>query len=203
MKMPNERVLLVEDEAVVAMDLVSRLEQIGHVVVGSLRRAEEALEAARRLEPTVVLMDIRTPGAVDGIDAAGQIHEQLGIPVIYTTAYADKKTLGRAKGTLPFGYLIKPVDTRALESTIEMAAHYERELRALNDSLSQRVNELSSLNRLFQDHMNESYAVMDAYESLRRKLTSHADQISSLVKEAHQVDIPRAPQSDGSTTKEA
>ena len=115
------QVLVVEDEAIVSMDLRYKLEAMGYSVPAAVSSGEEAVEAASQLHPDVVLMDIGLSGEMDGIDAAAQIRDQFDVPVVYVTAYIDKATLERAQTTEPSGYIIKPFDDAKLQATIEMA----------------------------------------------------------------------------------
>ncbi len=119
--MPKIRVLVVEDESLVAKDIHNMLRGQGYEVVGVLSTGEEAVRAVSQSEPDLVLMDIVLKGEIDGIAAARTIWERHGVPVIYLTAYADETTLARAKVTEPFGYILKPFDERELQTTIEMA----------------------------------------------------------------------------------
>ncbi|GFK95009.1 Cyclic di-GMP phosphodiesterase response regulator RpfG [Fundidesulfovibrio magnetotacticus] len=121
--MSARKILVVEDEAIVALDIKSRLKRMGYEVAGSCATGEEAVALVGRLKPDLVLMDIMLEGAMDGIEAAGEINEGFGLPVVYLTAYADKQTLDRAKITNPFGYIIKPFEDRELQTTIEMALY--------------------------------------------------------------------------------
>ncbi len=127
-------IFVVEDEAIVASDIRETLLGLGYRVAGSAKTGEAAIESIERARPDLVLMDIHLAGAMDGIDTAGQIHSRFGIPVIYLTAYADRDLLERAKGTQPFGYLIKPYDERALHSAIEIALYKHRMERRLIES---------------------------------------------------------------------
>jgi putative nucleotidyltransferase with HDIG domain/PAS domain S-box-containing protein len=117
-------ILVVEDETIVAMDIRHRLVNLGYPVAGVVPSGEGAVEAAERLHPDVVLMDIMLAGPMDGVQAAGAIAQRCDIPVIFVTAYADEETLQRAKATQPFGYVIKPFDDRDMHTAIEMA-HYK------------------------------------------------------------------------------
>ena len=130
--MSGSRIVVVEDEWVIADDLRGRLEKQGHTVVGVFSRGEQAVEAVRADPPDLVLMDIMLAGAMDGIEAAAAIHECCEVPLIFLTAYADATILERAKPTEPAGYLVKPYEDRELFSTIEVAlykAEMERRLR--------------------------------------------------------------------------
>lgn len=115
--------MIVEDEAIVALDIQNRLRLLGYEIVSVVSSGEEALKAAARFTPDLILMDIMLDGDIDGIEAAALIRERHRIPVVYLTAYADEKTLQRAKITEPFGYIIKPFEDRELGITIEMALY--------------------------------------------------------------------------------
>ncbi|HTE49892.1 MAG TPA: ATP-binding protein [Kofleriaceae bacterium] len=117
------RVLVVEDERIVARDLVETLTALGYVVVASVATGKDAIEQARIHRPGVILMDIRLADAIDGIEAAGLILAEQDVPVIYLTAHADDDTLRRAKATAPLGYLIKPFRSAELRCAIEIAVH--------------------------------------------------------------------------------
>ena len=137
--MAKARILVVEDETIVALDLRSRLESLGYEVLGSVGDGETAIEKARLLKPDVVLMDINLQGSIDGIEAALKIRQNRPVPVIYVTACVDEPTLQRAKVTEPFGYIIKPFEDRELHSHIEIAIYkneIETRVRAREERLS-------------------------------------------------------------------
>lgn len=115
------KILVVEDEILVAKDIQNMLRGLGYEVLNVLSTGEEALEVVADLAPDLILMDIVLKGEIDGICAAEKIRAAYAIPVIYLTAYADEATLHRAKITEPFGYILKPFDERELQTTIEMA----------------------------------------------------------------------------------
>ena len=119
--MDKVRVLIVEDEAIVSMDLRYKLEAMGYSVPAEIRSGEEAVDAASRLRPDVILMDIWLSGEMDGIDAAGEIRRRFNIPVVYLTSHADEYTLARAKTTEPSGYILKPFYDAELRAVVEMA----------------------------------------------------------------------------------
>lgn len=120
------RILIVEDESIVAMDLEHRLKLFGYTVIGQVIDGKSAVELARTGRPDLVLMDIQLHGPMDGIEAAGLIIEELDIPVIFLTAYADRNTLNRAKVTEAFGYILKPYQERELYTNIEIAIYKHR-----------------------------------------------------------------------------
>ena len=130
--MVNPRVLVVEDESVVAKDLQHRLRKLGYDVPVTVASGEDAIIKARETQPQLVLMDIRLKGKLDGIETAHEIRRHADVPVIFLTAYADDNTLGRAKLTEPFGYVLKPFEERELHTAIQVALYKhqaERELR--------------------------------------------------------------------------
>jgi PAS domain S-box-containing protein len=121
--MADARILVVEDEAIVARNIKHRLERLGYTVPSIARTGQEALDQAEDTQPDLVLMDVRLQGEIDGIEAADKIRSRLDVPVVYLTGYADETTLQQAKITEPFGYILKPFEARELRGTIEMALH--------------------------------------------------------------------------------
>jgi signal transduction histidine kinase len=123
------RILIVEDESIVALDLASTLEHLGYEVVGTAATADDAVRLATTEAPDLVLMDIQLNGARDGAHAADQIRRELGVPVVYLTAFSDSATLERAQITEPYGYLLKPFGERELQVTIQIALYRHRAQR--------------------------------------------------------------------------
>ncbi len=121
--MAKANILIVEDEAIIASVIAGALKKFDYEVVDILNSGEAAVAAALQKKPDLILMDIRLQGAMDGISAAERIQEQLDIPIIYLTAYADEPTLERAKKTKPYGYIPKPFQEIELKTTIEMALY--------------------------------------------------------------------------------
>jgi len=104
--MVDARILIVEDERIIALDLQRRLQAFGFEVLATVSTGQEAIDTTLTLQPDIVLMDIMLSGDIDGIDAAAKIKEQLSVPIVFLTAYADEATLERAKQTEPFGYIL-------------------------------------------------------------------------------------------------
>ncbi len=127
------KIVIVEDESIVAKDIKKRLQNLGYTVSAVVSSGEEALEVAEG-NPDLYLMDIVLRGGIDGITAAERLRTQFGIPVIYVTAYADEKTLGRAKMTEPYGYILKPFEDRELHTAIEMALYKHEMEKKLRES---------------------------------------------------------------------
>ena len=126
----NTRIMVVEDEGIVAFNLQRRLISLGYEVPCIAASYEQAIRGARETNPDLVLMDINISGDIDGIDTA----KELNRPVIYLTAYSEEKTLARAKETKPYGYLIKPFSERELHATIQMALERQQVEMRLIDS---------------------------------------------------------------------
>ncbi|OPY26178.1 MAG: putative diguanylate cyclase [Methanocella sp. PtaU1.Bin125] len=141
----KERILVVEDEAIVLLDLKNRLNTLGYVIVGSSSYGEEAIKKADETRPDIVLMDIGLKGKIDGVEAADQIKKTLNIPIIYLTANSDFNTLQRAKVTEPFGYILKPFDERELRTTIEMALYKHKLDIKLNENRRWMETTLNSI----------------------------------------------------------
>lgn len=125
------RIMIVEDEGVIALHLRCQLEDLGFDVVGTASRGEDAVPMAHKLKPDLLLMDIHLPGKMDGIDAATQIHRELASPIVFLTAYAEPTTLARAREAKPYGYLVKPFETRELNATLQMALERHRTAAAV------------------------------------------------------------------------
>jgi signal transduction histidine kinase len=152
--MAEPKILIVEDEAIVGLDIEKKLKSMDYQVLGQASSGEEAIQKANELKPDLVLMDIKIKGKLDGIDAAQQIKAQLDIPVIFVTAYADDKMIKRAKATDPYGYILKPINKRELHTGVEMALNRhqsekerkraEEALQKAHDELEQRVKERTS-----------------------------------------------------------
>lgn len=128
------RILVVEDERIVSEDIKVRLKKLGYTVPSIARSGEEAVEKAKAIRPDLVLMDIVLEGEMDGIEAASRIRSLYDIPVVYLTAYADTKTLERAKITEPFGYILKPFDDRDLNITIDIGIYKHRMEKKLKET---------------------------------------------------------------------
>lgn len=121
--MTEKKILIVEDNAIIARETSERLKRLGYAVTGIAARGSDAIENARTTKPDLILMDINLKGEMDGIEAVGKIAEFSDAPVIYLTAYSDDATLQRAMLTKPVAYLIKPFKERELYSNIEMAIY--------------------------------------------------------------------------------
>ena len=147
------RILVVEDEAIVARDIAQQLGALGYESAGIAATAHEALRLVEQTTPDLVLMDIQLGGAADGISAAEEIRGRFQLPVVFLTAYSADEILQRAKLTEPFGYILKPFSERELSTTVAMALYKHRaETKLLNTTrqlkaLSRRVLEVQEMER--------------------------------------------------------
>lgn len=129
--MHQPKILVVEDENIIALDIQFILESFGYKVCGIVSSGEESIESAFRTNPDLVLMDIKLRGKMDGVSAARHIQSRFNIPVIYLTAYGDENSLNRVDKTKPFGYIHKPFEEVELRSKIE---------NVLNDGCQPHLN---------------------------------------------------------------
>ncbi|MBI2851651.1 MAG: response regulator [Chloroflexi bacterium] len=132
--MPQIKILIVEDEAIEALDIQQRLVNLGYQASEIAYSGEEGVKKVTETNPDIVLMDIMLPGKMDGIQAAAQIREFSDVPVIYLTAYADDNTLSRARITEPYGYIVKPFQEKDLHVAINLALYKHEMERRLRDS---------------------------------------------------------------------
>ncbi|HSF33125.1 MAG TPA: response regulator [Candidatus Tectomicrobia bacterium] len=132
--MMHPQIMVVEDESIVAEDMKAMLEGFGYTVAAVAFSGEDAVRKALDIHPDLVLMDIVLKGKMSGVEAVERIRSRCDIPVVYVTAYADEKTVRRAKATEPFGYILKPFDARELQTAIEIALYKHQMEKKLQES---------------------------------------------------------------------
>lgn len=140
---PFRKILIVENEIIVARDIRRQLELLGYEVAGETRLGEEALDLCRELDPDLVLLDIQLGGRLNGIEAAKHIVEETGKPIILLTAFAEGELFEQAKAISPAGYILKPIEEREVRIALEMAISKQRaeyELRLKSNALSAAAN---------------------------------------------------------------
>ncbi|HEX5464138.1 MAG TPA: response regulator [Burkholderiales bacterium] len=165
------RILIVEDEHVVAMDLERNLVSLGFDVIGTADRAAEAVQLAGEKNPDLVLMDIQLPGAMSGIDAAEMIRQRWRIPVVFATAFADEDTVSQATAAGPYGYITKPFRAKELNATIAVALNQHRLAREAGDSLGSRLKILTQEFEAAQCEFRElSNRLLQIHDEERRRL---------------------------------
>ena len=179
------RILVVEDEAIVARDIASQVIALGYESVGIASNAERALQLTEQERPNLVLMDIQLNGAVDGIATAASIRDKFNLPVVFLTAFAAEDVLERAKLSEPFGYILKPFSERELGTTLAMALYkHEAETRLRNTTrqlkaLSRRVLEVQELERRrvaveLHDELGQSLTAIKINLQLSQRLKDKA-----------------------------
>ena len=153
-----QRILIADDEVIIATQIEECLTLNGYKVVGMATSGQEAIEMALDLKPDLMLMDIVMPGSMDGITAASKINDALNIPVIFLTAYADETMIERAKPIGPYAYVLKPLQERQLLAAIEIALHknvMQQKLKEAHDLLEQRVEERTRELRIKSENLEE------------------------------------------------
>ncbi len=146
----NDKILVVEDETIIAMELELQLKKMGYDVVGRAGSGVVAIEKATELHPDLILMDIVMPGGMDGIGASKQIISTQNIPVIFLTAYADEEYIKRAREVGPFGYIVKPYEERELRAAIEVALYK----KSKEDEITRKNAELERLSNDLNDYVH-------------------------------------------------
>jgi PleD family two-component response regulator len=162
----QERILVVEDEYLVAHDISNMLLDLGYEVAGVVSTAEEAMNAVRERPPDLVLLDIVLKGAVDGVTLAKLIKEESAIPIVFLTAHADEMTLSRAKFADPLGYLLKPFEFRELKTVVELAFFKHAKEReagfwAIHDRLSGLPNKI-----FFLEHVRKAVCLASRHRGI-------------------------------------
>jgi len=143
--MASPKILVVEDEVIVAKTIASQLRQLGYTVADTASSGALAIAKATTAQPDLILMDIVLKGDMDGVTAATRIREQIDIPIIYLTAYADDQTLQRAKGTEPVGYIVKPFTANDLRVAVEIGLFKYQVAQELQENRDQLATLLRSI----------------------------------------------------------
>lgn len=141
------KILIVEDEAVIALNLQQTLIKMGYNVIGISYSGKDAVDKARRLVPDLILMDIRLPGKMDGIRVADIVKSELDIPVIFLTAFSEDKIIERAKKVEPFGYILKPIQEREIKAAVEVAL-YKKEMEKILKESEEKFRTLAENSRV-------------------------------------------------------
>ena len=183
------KILIVEDEGLIARDIATRVRRAGYDVAGIAGSGEEAFEQATVTSPDLILMDIRLNGNIDGIEAARRIQEHYDLPIIYLTAHTDRETLDRAKTTGAFGFLAKPIGQGSLPSSIEIALFKhkaERKLRQQRAWLETTLHTISDA-VIVTDHLGRIHYMNPAAERITRwpSNEAHAAPLSHVLKLFH------------------
>ncbi len=152
--MKKKKIMIVEDEAIVALQVKSDLEVMGHTVAGVFASGEEALAGIGAASPELILMDIRLQGAMDGIETAACIARDFDLPVIFLTAHSEETVVEKATAARPYGYLLKPVSAQELQIAIQVALHkhkVDKEKAEIARELLDLTNELQRSEKNLRD----------------------------------------------------
>ncbi|MDY6966042.1 MAG: PAS domain S-box protein [Halobacteriota archaeon] len=211
------KIMAVDDEAVITMQLEEHLTTLGYEVVESASSGEEAIDMARDLRPDIILMDIVMPGKFDGIDASRMIKEELDIPVIFLTAHADDELVNKAKAVEPFGYIIKPFQEKEIKAAIEIAIYKkemdrrlyrsEKRYRSLVDTASEAIISVDSSENIVS--WNSAAVTLFGYttaETIGKPFTSFAlirsKQLDEKLDEDNENSVDRTPSTERSDISE-
>jgi len=176
------KILIVEDEIIVARQLANSLKKLGYEVVAIATSGEEGIEKTAETEPDLVLMDIVMPGEIDGIDAAQEIRHRFSIPVVFLTAYADQETVSRAAMTDPFGYILKPFQPKDLYATIQVSLRkhqVETELKAAQQKAEAETEQKSELVSIAA---HEFRTPLNAIKNLAQLLAFYSEKLTEAKK---------------------
>jgi len=157
--MDKPRILIVEDETIVAMDLMELLHRLGYAVAGIGASAEEAISLAASTSPDLILMDINLRGPMDGVEAARSITSRSEVPIVFLTAHGDSATVSRSMDASPYGYLVKPFEERVLHRVIEVALTRHASERASRAEADEALWESEERFRLLIDAVSD-YAII-------------------------------------------
>lgn len=162
--MSGERILVVEDESILAMLIKRKLQNWGYEIVDWVDTGKDAIEAAKKTKPDLILMDIVIKGDMDGIEAAKKIRDEMDIPIIYLTAYSNEQVLERAQLTEPYGYILKPFREGEVNANIKMAIYKHKSEKKRQDEIKRRV-------------------LADFYDLIKTSLNNYADYSDDEIRE--------------------
>lgn len=179
------KILIVEDEIIVARQLANSLKKMDYEVVAIATCGEEGIEKTALNQPDLVLMDIVMPGEIDGIDAAQEIRQRFSIPVVFLTAYADKQTVSRAAMTDPFGYILKPFQPKDLYATIEVCLRKHQVEKELKEAQQKAEAEKQQKSELMSIAAHEFRTPLHAIKNLAQLLEFYSEKLTEAKKQRH------------------
>ena len=188
----KERILVVEDERIIACDIKYCLENSGYNVLAVIAYGEQAIEKAEELQPDLVLMDVMLKGEMNGVQAAEIILNKLNVPVVFLTAHSDESTLIKAKATQPFGYIFKPFEETQLITTIEIALSKHQKETIMRDEL-QKEKEMRELKSRFVSMVSHEFRnPLSTILNSTELLANHSQEIGENKKEEYLYHIQNA-----------
>ena len=177
--MNKKKILVVEDEVIVAQDIVQTLTSLGYEVPGFITTGEEALRKSREENPDLILMDIMLSGDMDGVKTAEMITRELNTPVVYLTAYSNQQVFEKAKTSRPYGYIVKPFDEINLYTTIETAI-YKHGVQT--NLVSETENALASIFGCIEILLEDNSGLSDDTRDKIELIKNATDKIESSIK---------------------
>lgn len=183
--MTQVKILIVEDELLIAKGLARKLEKLGYQIIDIVSSGEMVLETLLKQKPDLILMDIVIKGDMDGIDTARKVNQLYQIPVIYLTAYADDQTLARAEGSGSYGYILKPFNERELHATIKIALQKHKQDKEIRQSLSESQILNTEQSRYLSIASHELRNPITAIQMSAEMLEKYEDNLSEDKKHKH------------------
>ncbi|BAY83991.1 response regulator receiver sensor signal transduction histidine kinase [Calothrix parasitica NIES-267] len=188
----KEKILVVEDEIIIACDIKCCLESSGYNVLAVIAYGEQAIEQAEELQPDLVLMDVMLKGEMNGVQAAEIIINKLNVPVVFLTAHSDESTLIKAKATQPFGYIFKPFEETQLITTIEIALSKHQKETIMRDEL-QKEKEMRELKSRFVSMVSHEFRnPLSTILNSTELLANHSQEIGENKKDEYLYHIQNA-----------
>jgi signal transduction histidine kinase len=174
----KEKILVVENEIIIASDIKSCLEKAGYSVPGIAAYGEQAIAKTAEFAPDLILMDVMLKGEMSGIEAAAEINSRFNIPVVYLTAYSDQSNLQKAKTTQPFGYILKPFEENQLITAIEIALNKHQKEVVMREALEQEKERQKSKSQFFSMLSHEFRNPLNNISACTELLTNHNHQLN-------------------------
>ncbi len=183
--MSEARILIVEDEFLIAQGLARKLQKLGYQILDIVASGAEAIQRTREFHPDLILMDILIEGDKDGIETAAEIYQSYFVPVIYVTAYADDQTLKRAQSTGSYGYILKPFNERELHATIQIALGKHQQAIQLQQSLLSAEAKSQEKSQHLSKASHNLRNRMTVIQAIAGILHEYGEQLSSQKRQKH------------------